>query len=123
MTKEQYKRALVDPRWQSLRARVLERDQYTCQECKRNGLVLHVHHIRYSTKPNGMPWEVPMTWLVTLCEGCHDEYHRTHLAEGAKYMRKRTVFVTAYSTKAKPVKKSKPKVKDGMYDPSFKAFV
>ncbi len=54
------------------RKSVLERDDYTCQDCGRKDS-LHAHHI----KPK---WEYPkLCYKVsngrTLCEDCHDSVH------------------------------------------------
>jgi hypothetical protein len=54
--------------WKAIRKEVLERDNYTCQECgsKSN---LHVHHIKYlyhSKAPED---------CITLCYKCHADKH------------------------------------------------
>jgi 5-methylcytosine-specific restriction endonuclease McrA len=69
-SKEWYARMLEDPRWERKRDRILKRDKYTCQRCG-NKRTLQVHHLAYQ----GRPWEVPDSWLLTLCDKCHDKKH------------------------------------------------
>ena len=68
------------PEWKSKRVRILRRDEYLCQECKRYGRstpATTVHHI------------IPLAWclsyniklalasvnLISLCEKCHNKMH------------------------------------------------
>jgi len=53
--------------WQKLRQTVLERDNYTCQQCYENKINLDVHHI-FPKNKNGLDKE---NNLVTLCRVCH----------------------------------------------------
>lgn len=56
--------------WRKLRARVLERDNHTCQECGKTGCQLVAHHI--------IPWpDGPDTLnnLIAWCRSCHTRYH------------------------------------------------
>jgi len=65
-----YSEKLKDPRWQKLRLRVMERDQFTCQICYDVESTLNVHHRNYV---HGFdPWDYHMSDLVTLCEDCHE---------------------------------------------------
>lgn len=67
-------------KWKSRRLKILRRDEYLCQECKRYGkatAATTVHHI------------IPLTWcliyniklalvainLVSFCEKCHNKMH------------------------------------------------
>lgn len=67
-------------RWLSKRSKILRRDEYRCQECKRYGKTTSattVHHI------------IPLMWcllfnttlalasnnLISLCNKCHDKMH------------------------------------------------
>lgn len=67
-------------RWKHKRERILRRDEYLCQECKRYGKSIPattVHHI------------IPLAWcliyntllalanknLISLCDKCHDKMH------------------------------------------------
>lgn len=65
-----YKKRLLDPRWQKMRLEILNRDEFTCQSCGDSESTLHVHH-RYYISGN-MPWEYSPKALITLCYSCHD---------------------------------------------------
>ena len=67
--KKTYSEKLKDPRWQKKRLKILERDEFTCQECADSESTLHVHH-RYYIR-GAEPWEYPDEALQTLCEHCH----------------------------------------------------
>lgn len=69
--RQQYLEKLRDPRWQKLRLKVLERDEWCCQRCFDSTSTLHVHHRNYV--PGQDPWDSPSDSLVTLCESCHTE--------------------------------------------------
>jgi len=70
---ERYRALLSSPRWRALRRRVLARDAYRCMRCGATK-ALQVHHTAYAT--SGLPWDVPLRALVTLCRGCHKRAHR-----------------------------------------------
>lgn len=63
-------------RWQHKKRRILRRDKYLCQNCKRYGRhtpATDVHHIQHAD-------ERPDLWfdndnLVSLCRGCHNKMH------------------------------------------------
>lgn len=68
-----------DPQWQKMRLRIMERDEFTCQECGATAEMLskrneefHVHHKYY--EPGAKKWEYPETALITLCEQCHESH-------------------------------------------------
>jgi hypothetical protein len=63
-----YAEKLKDPRWLKKRIVVLQRDAFTCRDCRATDKPLQVHHCRYS---RGEPWEVDDEFLLTLCEACH----------------------------------------------------
>lgn len=83
-----YSEKLKDPRWQKKRLEVMERDDWSCQNCFDNMTTLSVHHIRYI--PGRDPWDYPEKLLVTLCDNCHKyEYenriiHENELLEHIK---------------------------------------
>lgn len=64
-----YAEKLLDPRWQKLRLRVLERDGFTCRWCKAEDKTLNVHHLYYES--GNEPWDYPLTAFLTLCRDCH----------------------------------------------------
>ena len=66
-----YKEKLKDPRWQKKRLKILDRDEWVCQECYDSDSTLHVHHRYYSSGKD--PWDYPDSALVTLCEACHED--------------------------------------------------
>lgn len=64
-----YSEKLKDPRWQKIRLKVLERDEWTCQRCGDSENTLNVHHCYY--EPEKEPWEYPLEAFTTLCDNCH----------------------------------------------------
>jgi|GEM_PF-2507864 hypothetical protein len=68
--KKSYAERLKDPRWQKMRLKILERDEWCCQICFDSKETLHIHHRYY--KKNTDPWDYPLESLVTLCESCHE---------------------------------------------------
>jgi hypothetical protein len=82
-----YAEKLKDPRWQRRRLEVMERDQFTCQECGSATKTLTVHHRHYVYGCE--PWEYEDDVLVTLCEGCHDE-----IEEALKALRRQLGWLT-----------------------------
>lgn len=68
--KSEYGKKLLDPRWQRLRLKVLDFDNWTCVDCGDGTKTLHVHHLFYLRDHE--PWEYDPMDLVTLCDGCHD---------------------------------------------------
>lgn len=69
ISRNSYLEKLKDPRWQKLRLKILERDEWTCQRCFTDQKTLHVHHKYYL--PDKDPWDYPEEVLITLCEECH----------------------------------------------------
>ena len=68
-----YAEKLKHPKWQRKRLEVLERDNWTCQECRNTEITLHVHHKSYRGYD---PWAVKIEELVTLCDDCHKSVHK-----------------------------------------------
>lgn len=58
------------------RNKVYKRDKYTCQVCNQVGGKLNAHHL------DGWNWAIDKRFDtdngVTLCEGCHDEFHNIY---------------------------------------------
>jgi hypothetical protein len=68
---EQYQQG-VTAGYDNVRAYVFERDNHTCQVCKKPGGILQTHHIRFrkdggSDRPDN---------LVTVHKACHEAYHK-----------------------------------------------
>ena len=70
--KDRTKRRL-DKNSQEWSKKVLKRDNYTCQKCKRKNLILHAHHL------DGWNWcknrRYDVTNGITLCSECHHNFH------------------------------------------------
>lgn len=73
MTKEEYTEKLKDPKWIERKKEILARDNHTCQYCRKQDIILHVHHKYY--KKDLTPWDYPDEALITLCEICHKTEH------------------------------------------------
>lgn len=66
--KNDYIKKLRDPRWQKMRLKIMERDEYACRQCGDSENTLNVHHCYYDDKE---PWDYESSSLLTLCEDCH----------------------------------------------------
>jgi hypothetical protein len=71
MNRDEYLQKLKDPRWQQIRLKVFERDNWICQQCCGGENTLNVHRRYYLLEKE--PWEYDLEALVTLCEYCHLE--------------------------------------------------
>lgn len=74
MAKKSYSEKLLDPRWQQMRLRVYERDNFTCRCCGSTTKTLHAHHSHYHPYSEG-PWDYDMGTIITLCADCHLDQH------------------------------------------------
>lgn len=97
-----YSEKLQSEEWKSERLRILHRDSYTCQRCKKLGYTqyftitpindeesvtmygnnvfpidvnLHVHHKYYMS--GFEPWDYEEDALISLCSECHEEVHKS----------------------------------------------
>lgn len=59
--------------WQFKRLKILYRDKFSCNDCKKMSYLLHVHHKFYLV--NHLPWEIDDQALVSLCRDCHAKRH------------------------------------------------
>lgn len=62
--------------WRNKRLKILKRDNYECQECKREGGFSKgniVHHIKHLENRPDLALE--SNNLVTVCEACHNKLH------------------------------------------------
>lgn len=64
------------PEWMELRDKALDRDGHKCINCGATRK-LNVHHLCYIKGKK--VWEVPLWYLVTLCETCHAKEHKKRL--------------------------------------------
>ncbi len=73
MKRQEYAELLKHPKWQKLRLKIFERDDWTCKRCGATEKTLHVHHFLY--EEGCLPWEADTSILMTLCEDCHKDEH------------------------------------------------
>lgn len=66
-----YYEKLQHPLWQKTRLRVLERANYTCEQCGDSETQVHVHHVFYIWGCE--PWDYPDYAFKCLCKNCHAE--------------------------------------------------
>lgn len=63
-------------KWKSFRRRVMVRDEYTCQRCKRYGRITparEVHHIKHLEDFPELAFD-PKN-CISLCRACHNMQH------------------------------------------------
>jgi hypothetical protein len=65
-----YLQKLRDPRWREKRLEILERAEYSCENCQSEER-LCVHHNQYEYGLD--PWDYDSDYLVCLCRDCHQE--------------------------------------------------
>ena len=68
--------------WQTIRTRVLERDQHACRDCGLMGEQLHVHHRAYTVEVLEGHDD---TRLITVCKSCHDKRHHHLFGDDIPY--------------------------------------
>ncbi len=64
-----YSEQLKSPMWQKKRLEIMQRDNFTCQDCGDTESQLQVHHKAYVF--GNKVWEYENSDLITLCEDCH----------------------------------------------------
>ncbi len=84
-----YKQQLKSPEWKAKRQVILKRDGHCCTECDRN-TYLQVHHNYY--EDGKLAWEYPNEALKTLCRGCHNKFHKSHVLHKPKLPEHFTVY-------------------------------
>lgn len=63
-------------RWQRKRERILKRDEYLCQECKRYGKTKQAEMVHHIYPLEERPDLGLMSWnLISLCYRCHEAMH------------------------------------------------
>lgn len=63
-------------RWRNKAKKILSRDNFLCQECKKYGRrteATTVHHIKHADDYPELAWE--SNNLISLCRGCHNKMH------------------------------------------------
>lgn len=74
-----YSEELDTIQWRKKRCKILQRDDFRCQECgavQSDDVCLHVHHKYYLFGHKA--WEYRDSVLVTLCEDCHQSFHENN---------------------------------------------
>jgi hypothetical protein len=82
----------VSAGYDNVRAYVFERDDYTCQICKKKEGILQTHHIKQkkdggSDKPDNM---------VAVHKGCHEDFHKGLIQH--KFMKPKEYKIEAHIT-------------------------
>jgi 5-methylcytosine-specific restriction protein A len=63
-------------KWKNKREKILRRDEYLCQECRRYGRTTPattVHHIHPAEKHP--EWKLASWNMISLCHECHNKMH------------------------------------------------
>lgn len=84
MTEQERAAFYNGPRWRKFRKRILIRDEYTCQRCKRYGRITpatEVHHIKHLDEYPELAF-APSN-CIALCKGCHNMQHPEKGTKGA----------------------------------------
>jgi len=58
-------------KWQKIRKQVLDRDHGKCRAIECNNIATVVHHAKYKGE-----FDEPLEWLFSLCEKCHNKFHK-----------------------------------------------
>jgi len=69
-----YYELLKNPKWFRKRKRILNRDENKCTVCGSKKLLVVHHTFYYEDFPD--PWLYPNRSLLTLCNDCHEKWHR-----------------------------------------------
>lgn len=77
----------ISPKWKRFRLKILRRDKYQCQICKRYGRLreaAEVHHIEHLDVAPEKAFEP--TNVISLCKACHRAQHpeKTEKATAAR---------------------------------------
>ena len=75
MAKKKGERKLT-PEYFRWRAKVLERDRWTCRHCGRPHIYLRAHHIFNWSSYKKLRYKVSNG--ITLCDPCHTEFHKIY---------------------------------------------
>ena len=77
---KKYQDYLKSDLWKKLRDKVLERDNYLCQSCRKQP-AQEVHHLRYDNL-----YCEPLEDLQSLCQTCHRDIHEQEEIKAAKQL-------------------------------------
>lgn len=71
--------------WKAKRKKILERDEYKCQECKRYGKRIEAKEVHHIKPLEDFPDEALSDEnLISLCEKCHKKKHPEKGTKAAK---------------------------------------
>lgn len=73
-------------RWKKKRMKILRRDSFLCQECKRYGKhveAVTVHHIKHAEEFPELAYQDDN--LISLCSACHNRQHPEKANTGKMY--------------------------------------
>lgn len=73
------------PEYKTWRIAVLERDEYTCQHCRKTGGILHAHHIKTFKMNPESRYEINNG--ITLCKQCHEDLHIANVDRANKKLK------------------------------------
>jgi 5-methylcytosine-specific restriction endonuclease McrA len=63
-------------KWREKRERILRRDEYLCQECKRYGKSTPAQTVHHINPYECWPELALVSWnLISFCSSCHDKMH------------------------------------------------
>ena len=107
--KMSYKQQLKNPLWELKRNKIFKRDGFKCVKC-RISYKIQCHHKKYID--GNMAWDVPDSFLETLCEKCHKIEHKgrhikTFVVKTTKSKQKRYIDLQAKKQLKKIIKKQK----------------
>ena len=69
---DSYTAKLGDPRWHAKRDSIMRKRGVFCENCKRSGIVLQLHHNFYDRGKE--PWEYDDSVFKVLCKACHERF-------------------------------------------------
>ena len=70
-----YWQKLQDPKWQKLRLKAMEQNDFRCEVCMDSQSTLNVHHNEYFKGRD--PWDYDVSQLTVICQSCHERFHDT----------------------------------------------
>ena len=79
--KGKYHQYLFTPEWKEKRELAFQRDNYTCQECKKHPAI-HAHHLTYDRI-----YHEKIEDLQSVCAECHAEIHHRQLIDRINKLR------------------------------------
>ncbi len=97
---EYYLQKLKDSKWIAKARKVRSRDDNKCTVCG-STKCLQVHHTYYVR--GFEPWEYPINDLLTLCKGCHKDFHLHQEVEVRDKVEKKIIRIAKESNRKNAV--------------------